>query len=69
MPEIGENIVFKSGEIFLRLFYESDKFETAVDIIEINDENLKKSWGNRLYRIRLKMYEPQKNGSIVWCFE
>ena len=69
MPEIGENIVFKSGEIFLRLFYESDKFETAVDIIEINDENLKKSWGNRLYRIRLIMYEPQKNGSIVWCFE
>ncbi len=69
MPEIGENIVFKSGEIFLRLFYESDKFETAVDIIEINDENLKKSWGNRLYRIRLKMYEPQKNGLIVWCFE
>jgi len=47
------------------LLFDGRRFEAAVETISIDDERLRGSWGERLYRILLKGRKPARAGSYT----
>ena len=62
-------LLFSNENEMLSLSFETDIFDFEVEEIVLEDENLKASWGESLFRIRLKTKGKLKCGAVQMCFK
>jgi hypothetical protein len=72
LPEISENgeiiINIDDGEV-LRINFEKEKFDVELEEINLQDERIKNSWGDSIYRMFFKMRNPAKKGKYSFIIK
>lgn len=62
------SLVFQTGQALVRATFPKD-LKAKVETIDLTDERLKGAWGERLFRVVLKLETPQAKGDVQMQFE